>query len=271
MTSYLEQFNYQLTGSEEGTKWVFLHGLMGYAANWRKVTSLLGQGHRILTYDQRGHGRSFKPETGYAPRDFAEDLFLITQELGWDRFNLVGHSMGGRNAISFSHLFSEKLNKLIIEDIGPESDPAAVNYYIRLFDAIPTPFKNKLAAKEFFLNEFPKTSIYEPENPTLGVYLLSNMHDLTDGTIDWRFKKEHILATVKLGRASDQWNDFRQIPVDILVLRGEGSHYFPKEVYQKMLVANPRAKGQVIPHSGHWIHYDQPQLFTTAILNFANN
>jgi len=59
--NYLDLYNYQLTGPETGRKWVFVHGLMGYGANWRKIISGLESTERVLAYDQRGHGRSQKP------------------------------------------------------------------------------------------------------------------------------------------------------------------------------------------------------------------
>ena len=117
-TPYLNQFHSILQKpaegshdvSESGRKWVFLHGLMGYASNWRKVLSGLGT-DSYLAIDQRGHGRSFQPEQGYSAVDYAQDLRKITEELGWNRFVLVGHSMGGRNALAFAHLHPESVEK----------------------------------------------------------------------------------------------------------------------------------------------------------------
>ena len=71
MKSYLQNFKYELAGQEGQPKLVFLHGVMGSGANWRKITSLLQDRFQILTFDQRGHGRSFKPKSGYAPEDYA--------------------------------------------------------------------------------------------------------------------------------------------------------------------------------------------------------
>ncbi|MGZ3796576.1 MAG: alpha/beta fold hydrolase, partial [Pseudobdellovibrionaceae bacterium] len=75
---YLDSFNYQVTGPENGRRWVFVHGLMGYSANWRKIISGLEATERILSFDQRGHGRSWKPSEGYAPEDYSEDILKIT-------------------------------------------------------------------------------------------------------------------------------------------------------------------------------------------------
>jgi len=83
--SYLDNFNFQLVGKELGPKLVFLHGLMGSGANWRKIVKEFSDQFQVLTFDQRGHGRSFQPENAYSPKDYSEDLLKILKELGWDK------------------------------------------------------------------------------------------------------------------------------------------------------------------------------------------
>lgn len=270
MSSYLSQFNYQILGPENGRRWVFLHGLMGYGLNWRSIAKGLEATEQVLIFDQRGHGKSFKPLTGYAPEDFADDLDLIVQELNWDKFILVGHSMGGRNALSYAHKFPEKIEKLIIEDIGPEGNPSAPDYYRWLLGLVPTPFVNKLRAKEFFMNEFKPLIKGKVENPdTLGQYFYSNIIEMPDGQADWRFSKEAILSAVLQGRAKDQWSELRSLPMDTLIVRGETSKELSHEVFVKMSVSNPRVSGVEIPNAGHWVHSDQPQLFLGTIRKFT--
>jgi esterase len=271
MSSYLSQFNYQITGPESGRRWVFLHGLMGYGLNWRRIAKGIEDTERVLTYDQRGHGKSWQPLTGYAAEDYADDLYLITQELGWDKFILVGHSMGGRNAMEFAHKFPEKVEKLIIEDIGPESDSSAPDYYRWLLGIVPTPFASKLEGKEFFLNQFKSLVKGRTSNPdTLGQYLYSNIIDKPDGSADWRFSKEAIVATVLQGRAKDRWKEFRALPMPILVIRGENSDELSLDVYRQMLLANPRVQGVQVHDAGHWVHFDQPEEFLRAIRKFTD-
>ena len=110
---YLQNFNYKILGNLQSEKYlVFLHGLMGSGINWSSIAKLFAEDYQILIYDQRGHGRSFQPQEGYHPNDYAEDLYKILRELDWDKINLVGHSMGGRNALSFAQLYPDSLQKL---------------------------------------------------------------------------------------------------------------------------------------------------------------
>ena len=132
--SHLENFHYQVLGASSAPKLVFLHGLLGSGNNWRKITAQFQDRFQILIYDQRGHGRSFQPDTGYAPEDYAQDLTKILDELNWAKINLVGHSMGGRNALAFSTMNPERLNSLVIEDIGPTSGKDSVDKIERLLN-----------------------------------------------------------------------------------------------------------------------------------------
>jgi pimeloyl-ACP methyl ester carboxylesterase len=278
--SYSAQFNYQVQGPPGGRKWVFLHGLLGSAANWRKITSGLVATECILTYDQRGHGRSFQPLTGYAPTDYAEDLYLISKDLGFEKFILVGHSMGGRNALAFAHQFPEMLEKLVIEDIGPESDPSAVEYYEKLLALVPTPFPDKPTAKEFFMNDFPRkyealhAQAKQPESTAvLGAYFYSNLiekrNEQDQLVVDWRFSVNAILQTVKLGRAKDQWDDLRSLNVPTLVIRGQNSRELSPETFRRILVSGPFISGKEISNAGHWVHSDQPEEFLRALKGFV--
>jgi pimeloyl-ACP methyl ester carboxylesterase len=248
---------------------------MGYASNWRKIVSGFDPNeNQILIFDQRGHGRSWKPDAGYSSDDYADDLFLIAQELGWKKFILVGHSMGGRNAFAFASRHPEMVEKLIIGDIGPDANMAAVDYYTKMLAAVPTPFQDKLQAKEFFMNDWPKKSAYlgiESENIlTLGQYLYSNLEDKSDGTVDWRFSKNGILASATQGRAKDLWESLRRLSVPTLIVRGEKSKELPRQVFDQMLASNPRISGIEIANAGHWVHADQPEQFFRIIKDFAN-
>lgn len=281
MSSYLEQFNYQFMRRSgvpssdrdfrdpELRRFVFLHGLMGYGLNWRRIASGLEEKDIALVYDQRGHGKSWKPLTGYAPEDFADDLELIAREIGWDRFFLVGHSMGGRNALMYASRFPERVEKLVIEDIGPEAKPQAVEYYRAMLDAIPAPFPSKLAAKEFFMNEFRRLPFARSNPETLGQYLYSNLIEKEDGTADWRFSRDGILMSVVQGRGKDHWAELKSLSMPTLVIRGDRSSELSAEVFAEMMRSNSRIRGEEISNAGHWVHSDQPEEFLRVLLAFV--
>ena len=74
---------------------VLIHGWPLNGDAWEKQTAaLLAAGHRVITYDRRGFGRSSKPGTGYNYDTFAADLDVLLNTLDLTNVSLVGHSMG---------------------------------------------------------------------------------------------------------------------------------------------------------------------------------
>jgi len=75
---------------------VLIHGYPLSGSSWEKqVAALLAAGHRVITYDRRGFGKSSQPTAGYNYDTFAEDLHKLLSHLNLRNFALVGFSMGG--------------------------------------------------------------------------------------------------------------------------------------------------------------------------------
>lgn len=266
--SFLSNFHYSILGTNTQERVVFVHGLMAFAANWRKIANRLENNFQCLIYDQRGHGRSFKPDSGYSPEIFAEDLNKITDELGWGSFHLVGHSMGGRNAMVFAHMFPHKVRTLTIEDMSPESDFTMKGYYENMLTHIPTPFANKAAVKEFFDSEFKKSFQAKEPPAVLSTFLQANLEEKADGTYDWRFSKQAVIEITHEGHLKDRWLEVSSFKMPVLLIRGEKSHILKQETYEKMLAVNPNITGVEFAGAGHWVHYEKFEEFVQAFRQF---
>lgn len=267
--SYLNNFFHHFYGPEDGRKWVFVHGLMGYGQNWRRIITDLEKTERCLAFDQRGHGRSFQPTSGYGPEDYADDIKMIVDELGWDKFILVGHSMGGRNVLNFASRFPEYLSHLVVEDIGPEAAPNAHEYYEYLLNLVPVPFATREDAKRFFFEDFVKNAKTRENVQVMANFFYSNMAEQPNGTINWRFAKNGIIESVRAGREDERWHEVEGLKVPTLWVRGENSKEFSRESFERVLASNSMIKGVEIPGAGHWVHSDQAEAFGAAIKAFV--
>lgn len=268
--SVLSRFHHMLYGPENGRKWVFLHGLMGYANNWRTIIRGIESTERCLVFDQRGHGRSHKPDSGYAPENYAQDLLDILKELAWEKIILVGHSLGGRTAINFAANYPEKIVKLIIEDIGPESIPGSLEYYQSLLGIIPTPFNSRAEAKKFLFEDFVLKAKTRDNPKMIADFFYANLTENENGKVDWRFSKLAILESVRQGHSHDRWNEWLNIKVPTLLLRGENSRELSKEVFNKINKSNAAIRCVEIANAGHWIHYDKPNEFISELKKFTD-
>jgi non-heme chloroperoxidase len=101
------QLYYEDHGS--GNPVVLIHGYPLSGASWEKqVSALLSAGHRVITYDRRGFGRSSQPASGYNYDTFAEDLQKLLSHLNLRDFALVGFSMGGGEVARYIGKYGSK-------------------------------------------------------------------------------------------------------------------------------------------------------------------
>lgn len=265
--SILQNLNHRILGDDTQNRWVFMHGLMGYLQNWGAITRGL-QPRQCLTYDQRGHGLSFQPAIGYSAKQYAQDADELTSALGWDHFTLVGHSMGGRNALHFAAMYPNKVKRLIVEDIGPDAKAGSHLYYEKMLASVPTPFASREAVMNFFKQEW--SQFFQPKEriEVLSAFLAANIVEKSNGVWDWRFNKAGIIESVKSGHVMDSWDCVRQLKCPTLWVRGENSKELSQETYEKILETNPLIQGVVIPGAGHWVHSEKTQEFLQALLAF---
>lgn len=273
--SYLSNFYYQLTGPsqnpEQAPKLVFLHGVMGFTANWRRIAKAFEHEFQVLVYDQRGHGRSFQPSTGYGPEDYADDLEKILDELGWEQISLVGHSLGGRVAFHFATQHPDRVTQLVIEDIGPTMYPEAAGLITQLLDSVPVPFSDRRTAKQWFDTTFLELFERLPQRHGLAAYLHANLTENEKKEAVWRFYEPGIRESIALGRSREHWEEIAALKMPTLVIRGERSRDLPRDIFERMLKLNPNIQGVEIPGAGHWVHSDEPDLFIETLRNFLSS
>src|SRR6266481_6153800 len=95
---------------------VLIHGYPLNGASWEKQTAvLLAAGHRVITYDRRGFGKSSQPTTGYDYDTFVDDLHKLIAHLELREFALVGFSMGGGEVARYLGKYGSKgVSKAVI-------------------------------------------------------------------------------------------------------------------------------------------------------------
>ena len=106
----------------QGRPTVLIHGFPLSGRAWeRQERALLAAGHRVITYDRRGFGRSSQPSTGYDYDTFAADLDKLLTALDLRDVDLAGHSMGGGEIARYLGAYgSERIRRAaIISGVPP--------------------------------------------------------------------------------------------------------------------------------------------------------
>ena len=239
---------------------VLIHGWPLSGASWEKQTSaLLASGHRVITYDRRGFGRSSKPGVGYNYDTFAADLDKVLRKLNLKKVDLVGFSMGSGEVTRYLGKYGAKRVRkaVLIGTLGPylvkaSDNPDGVD--AQVFDGIKAALR---ADRPAFLMEFLK-NFYN--------------YDVTGGTL----VSERVLEdnwNVAAGASAigtiacvDCWiEDFRKNhpknTVPTLILHGDADRILPPEATsrrQAKLIKNVKyVELPGGPHGVLWTHADQ--------------
>ena len=252
--------HFKTTG--QGKDLVILHGLFGSGRNWQNIARHLSRHHRVFTLDLRNHGQSGHADSmSYSA--MVEDLKNFLQQQSLTRVKLIGHSMGGKVAMTFAMNYESQVESLIVVDIAP------VNYeheFDHLIDAMLALDLSSLA------NRQQADAMLQSQIPDAGLrlFLLQNLV-AHEGSFRWRIN----LPAIK--RSLADISDFpgvepaSQYQGPSLFLRGEKSGYVLPEHHQALFSMFPNAKVSTVEGAGHWPHAEQPTLTLAAIESFLHS
>ena len=107
-----------------GSPVVLLHGLACGKRMWLHQVRALRDRHRVIVYDQRGHGMTDAPDdpSRYSGAHLSRDLVGLLDALGLDKVSVVGFSMGGGPALALAATMPQRVSRLVLADVGAGAD-----------------------------------------------------------------------------------------------------------------------------------------------------
>ena len=242
-----------------GQNLIFIfHGLFGRAKNWHSIAlklSSLVQGF-LIVFDLRNHGEN-EPSTEISYLTMVNDVYEFVKRNNFNKFSIIGHSMGGKLGMLFSLLYSDFVKQLFVVDIAPVNYPREeieiVDYLLKI------DVNNCKSRKEVD----SKLSNYINDKE-LRSFLLQNLN-FNNGTYAWSLD----LKTIKIGM-----KDLRRFPfdlisnssnVDTLCIFGADSPYINEKYKDKFKTLFTNVKFLKIENVGHWLHVQKPNEFIQII------
>jgi pimeloyl-ACP methyl ester carboxylesterase len=237
-----------------GAPVVFLHAATGSSRVWEYQRPVFAKrGHRVITYDRRGYGRSVADPSGPQPGTGADDLNALMDYLKIDRFHLVGTAAGGFVAWDYALSFPKRLRSLVVANSMGGVQDAEYQEALR-----------RLRTPEFLA--------MPPDMRELGpAYRVSN----PAGAERWR-ELEH---TARPTSAQPPAQTFRNkatfalletITVPTLLLTGDADMYAPPPVMRMFAARVKGSKAVVVPEAGHSAYWEQPEIFNRTVLEFIS-
>jgi pimeloyl-ACP methyl ester carboxylesterase len=236
----------------------FLHGGSAHAHWFDRVTpALVGRFH-MIALDQRGHGESeWARPPAYATENFAADLLGVLDAFGWRRVALVGHSMGGHNAMSFSAWHPDRVSALVIVDSRPSIPVDRLDRLRTRGMVTLRPYPTREAAAASF-RLLPRETVADPA-------LLAHLgrSGVVERNGQWVYRFDP--ASNGQRQPVDAWALVDRITAPTLVVRGELSLNFTREMADKLRAAIPGAAYTEISGSYHHLVLDNPTAFVQAV------
>ena len=250
-------------GPNEGQAALFLHGLTGVAEVWGPTISGLPPGSRCYAMDQRGHGHSPKPPSGYAIGDYVADVERVIEGLGLAPVDLVGHSMGARVALVLAARRPKLLRSVAIVDIGPEAWKANHEQTVGAIERMPPSFQDVEAALGGGQSRGGESLDAALSGGTRRAIAEARLRTNADGTVSFLADPEALKQSVVSHRSRDFWAEWKRIDVPALLVRGGTSNELREAIVERMRASNGRVRFVQFDGVGHNI----PLLAPTRLAN----
>jgi pimeloyl-ACP methyl ester carboxylesterase len=229
---------------------VCLHGLTGNAHNFDALAPHLSAAYHVRSLDVRGRGDSgWTAGTQYTPQNYAADLAGILDELKIERITLIGTSMGGMISILFAGGYPHRVEKLILNDIGPDIDPAGLARITGYVGESPTEFNNLQEVAAYYRANYPAMSNI-PE-AVLVAQVKWSVKPADDGKLTWKMDPQVRKPTRTAARPLDMWVPFARIEAPVLVIRGADSDILAAPTVKRMKSVVRDVDSVEVPGVGH--------------------
>lgn len=252
-------------GNPQGIPLILLHGLRAYAQTWESLASALGDDFCCYALDQRGRGLSDWAESAsYHTEFYVHDLEDLVAHLGLQRFALVGHSLGGANALEYARQHPGCLLALVVEDIGPGSSSVGdgAERIRREMRQTPLLFADWDAARAFWVKSRPGLS-----EQGLRSRLAHSMRETAQG-IAWRHDQQGIAEARLSIEPVDLWPAVRALDCPTLFVRGGNSDFLPPATLAAMQEQNSQIRTVEIADASHYVHDDQSDAFNRIVAGY---
>lgn len=241
-------------GKMDATAIIFLHGFSDSWHSFETVMEMLPADLHLVSLSLRGHGNSSKPNEGYHPKDFANDLLLFITEKKLGPGIIVGHSMGGHIAQQFAISYPGLTKALVLIDTDAyfADNPGFTDFT----DGI---LKFEKPVDYSFARDFQLSTLAKPlDSLQLALFINESMK------LPLHVWKGGAAGLV----AQDFTKDLHTINVPVLIFWGSNDmicfradqENFTKNLKNEELI--------VYEGTGHALHWEEPERFAADLVNF---
>ncbi|MGD6817095.1 alpha/beta fold hydrolase [Metabacillus sp. 113a] len=251
---------------------VLIHGWPLSGRSWEKqIPALVEAGHRVITYDRRGFGKSSQPYSGYDYDTFAADLNQLLERLDLRETTLVGFSMGGGEVARYISTYgTDRVSKAVFAAaVPPYLYKAADNPEGGLDDGAIEEFQNGVKGDRIaFLDTFTQNFFAAGDKTDL----VSEPFRLYNRDIAAMASPKGTLDCITAFAKTDFRGDLEKITVPTMIIHGDSDGIVPLEVSGKrtheMIPGSQLVQIKGAPHGFNATHADE---FNRALVGFLQS
>ncbi|HSD14786.1 MAG TPA: alpha/beta fold hydrolase [Flavobacterium sp.] len=243
----------------EGQPFLIVHGFLGMSDNWKTLgTQFAQQGFQVHMLDMRNHGKSPHSED-FTYAAMVQDVYDYCEKHQLGKIHLLGHSMGGKIAMFFATTYPEKVEKLIVADIGPKYYAPHHQTILAGLNAVDFSVKPSRAEVEETVSKYIKDFGTRQ-------FLLKSLYWVEPGQLGFRFNLDVFNRKIEtVGMALQAENHFDG---PVLFLRGDKSDYILDADFETIRCHFPDVEMVTIVNAGHWLHAENPKDFYESVIGF---
>ncbi|UUX51636.1 3-oxoadipate enol-lactonase [Nisaea acidiphila] len=251
------KLHYRIDGPERGRQLLLSNSLASNLEMWDpQIGDLTSAGYRVIRYDSRGHGGSDAPEGPYSIEMLAEDAVALLDGLGLAKADFCGLSKGGMVGQMLGVRHADRVGKLILADTGAYMPTK------EMWDGrIKTVEKGGMEAVADATIErwfTPASRLNRPGD-------IEKIHAMILGTPPQGF-----IGCSRAIQAMDQRGTIGGITAPTLVIVGAEDPATTPDHAKEIHGLIGGSQYLEIPEAAHFANFEQPQLFTKAMLGFLN-
>ena len=265
----------RIHGPDDGMPVLAMHGWLDNAATFDALAPLLS-GCRVVALDLAGHGLSQRRAGApYHFIDYVADVAAVAEALGWQKFSLLGHSLGAGVAALLAGTWPERIHRLVmLEGLGPLTDPE---------DSAPERLRDALAAELAATRRSHERPGY-PDPAEVGrrlaeatqmspgsaqTLLRRGLFEALPGRWDWRADSRLRLPS-RLRLTEPQVAAFlRKITCPALLLRAVPGMPVPSDYFTARIACIADLRVAQLP-GGHHVHLDDPTSVAELVSAFLH-
>lgn len=252
-----EQIYFESWG--EGEAVLFSHGMGGNHAIWYQQVPAFASRYRVVTWDQRGFGRSTGNSDYIGPQPSIRDIEVILDHLNVDQVHLIGQSMGGWATLGFAQAHPKRALSVVLADtIGGIFTPEIRES----FEAYADYVANSPPPGQLPLGTHPAVGEQLAERDLAQSFLYSQIGGLTDAPPP--------VAISRLLADTDYTGGLERLRAPLLFVVGENDPIFPPRLIEQVAAIVPGSEMAVISDAGHSPYFECAADWNRVVLEFLH-